>query len=216
MTLNIGVKDVLQWLRYTCGLAIYGFITYYLTKVNLGLAPWEILSKGISLHVPLTFGQVIIVVSIIILIVDILMKETIGVGMILDAVLVGVFVDLFTWLDPLPGTDILEVKVCVYFICVVFMGFAQFTCMASAQGLGPRDALLIGMGKRMRGVPIGAVQMGTLFTVFLIGWMLGGPVGIGTVITMLGWGPTLQLWCHVFRFEPRDVVHKSLLDYVRK
>ena len=216
MSLNISAKDFVQWIRYTSGLVIYGFITYYLTKINLGLAPWEILSKGISLHCPLTFGQVIIVVSVVILIIDILMKETIGVGMLLDAALVGVFVDVFTWLDPLPYVDALWIKIAVYLVGIVIMAFAQYLCMSSGQGLGPRDALLVGMGKRMRHVPIGAVQMGTLITVFIIGWLLGGPVGPGTVLTMLGMGPMLQVWCRVFSFEPRDVKHKSFLDYIRK
>ena len=76
--LNIGIIDLIQCIRYTAGLAICGLVIYYLTKIDLGLAPWEVLSKGISLHVPLTFGQVIIVISAVVLILDIIMKEKIG------------------------------------------------------------------------------------------------------------------------------------------
>ena len=75
MKLNIEKNDLLQWIRYTAGLAICGFVIYCLTKTELGLAPWEILSKGISMHCPLSFGQVIIAVSVVVFIIDLLMKE---------------------------------------------------------------------------------------------------------------------------------------------
>ena len=198
--LNIGIIDLIQCIRYTAGLAICGLVIYYLTKIDLGLAPWEVLSKGISLHVPLTFGQVIIVISAVVLILDIIMKEKIGIGMILDVFLVGVFVDLFTMLDPLPEISSFPVKIVVYCVSIFVMGFAQF--------------LLVGIGKRMRKVPIGGVQMMLLCTVLAIGWMLGGPVGVGTLIMMIGLGPALQVWSAVFHTELRDVEHKGLLDYV--
>ena len=215
MKLNIEKNDLLQWIRYTAGLAICGFVIYCLTKTKLGLAPWEILSKGISMHCPLSFGQVIIAVSVAVFIIDLLMKEVIGVGMILDTILVGVFVDLFTWLDLMPAFNGYIVKICVYIAGLVFMGLAQYLCMSSGQGLGPRDTLIVGAGKRLRGIPIGAVQMGILVMVFLGGWMLGGPVGPGTVLSVALLGPALQLWCGIFHFEPRDISNKSLLDYIR-
>ena len=57
--------------------------------------------------------------------------------------------------------------------------------------------------------------MGILVMVFLGGWMLGGPVGPGTVLSVALLGPALQLWCGIFHFEPRDISNKSLLDYIR-
>ena len=212
--LNIGIKDLLQCIRYTAGLAVCGLVIYYLTKIDLGLAPWEVLSKGLSLHVPLSFGQVIIAISAVVLVLDIIMKEKIGIGMILDVFLVGVFVDIFTMLDPLPEIGSFPVKIAVYCVSIFVMGFAQFLCMSAGQGMGPRDALLVGIGKRMRKIPIGGVQMMLLCSVLAIGWMLGGPVGVGTLIMMVGLGPALQVWCIVFRTELRDVEHKGLLDYV--
>lgn len=210
------MKDLIQCLRYTLGLAICGMVIAYLTKINLGLAPWEVLSKGISLHVPLTFGQVIIAVSAVVFIMDIIMKEKIGVGMILDVFLVGIFVDLFSWLDLLPDINSLPVKIVVYCISIFVMGFAQFLCMSAGQGMGPRDAMLVGIGKRLRKLPIGAVQMIILCSVLAIGWLLGGPVGIGTLIMMFGLGPALQVWCIIFHTELRDVEQKGLLDYLVK
>ena len=213
--MNMGVQDFKQCIRYTFGLAIYAMATYCLVEIRLGLAPWEILAKGISLHCPLSFGQVIITISITLFIIDVFLKEKIGLGMILDALLVGVFVDLFTWLDLLPKVDSLVGRIGIYIVCLFIMGYAMYLCMSAGQGMGPRDTLLVGLGRRVRRIPIGAVQAAMLITVFLIGWALGGPVGIGTVISVIAMGPILQLYCQLFHFEPRDVVHKSLLDYVR-
>lgn len=213
---DIGIKDLIQCIRYTLGLAICGMVIAYLAKLNLGLAPWEVLSKGLSLHCPLSFGQVIIAISAVIFIIDIILKEKIGVGMILDVFLVGVFVDLFTLLDLLPNIESFPIKIVAYCISIFIMGFAQFICMSAGQGMGPRDALLVGIGKRMRKVPIGAVQMMLLCTVLIIGWLLGGPVGVGTLIMMFGLGPALQFWSMVFHTELRDVEHKGLPDYIAR
>ena len=132
MKLNIEKNDLLQWIRYTAGLAICGFVIYCLTKTELGLAPWEILSKGISMHCPLSFGQVIIAVSVVVFIIDLLMKEVIGVGMILDTILVGVFADLFTWLDLMPAFNGYIVKICVY-----IAGLEQVTIIhGRGEGIG--------------------------------------------------------------------------------
>ena len=212
---NIEKKDFLQWIRFIGGLAFYAFGTYFLVKADLGLAPWEILAMGISYHCPLTFGQVIIAISVGVFIFDVIMREKIGVGMILDAFLVGVFADMFLKTDVLPQPDGYLQKGAVYVAGLFIMCFGQFICMSSAQGIGPRDAMLVAIGRRVRKVPIGVVQCAILLTVFLIGWALGGPFGAGTVISVVLMGPILQMYCRLFRFEPRDVVHKSLLDYIR-
>lgn len=213
--INIEKKDPLQWVRFICGLAIYAFGTYFLVKADLGLAPWEILAMGISYHCPLTFGQVIIAISIVIFIFDLIMREKIGVGMIFDVFLVGTFADMFLKLDILPQLDGYIMRGAVYIAGLTIMCFGQFVCMSSAQGVGPRDAMLIGIGKRVRKVPIGAVQFAILLAAFLTGWALGGPAGIGTIISVAFMGSLLQLFCRIFRFEPRDIVHKSLADYFR-
>ena len=214
--LDFRMNDLMQCLRYVLGLFICGMVVYYLTKMDLGLGPWELFSKGLSLHCPFTFGQVIIAVSIIILAIDIILKEKIGLGMILDTLLLGVFVDIYTWIDPLPDISNFSVKIIIYCLSIFVMGFAQFLCMSAGQGMGPRDALLVGIGKHLEKLPIGAVQLIILGTVLLAGWLLGGPVGAGTVIMMIGLGPALQMWSAIFRTELREVEHKGVLEYVTK
>ncbi len=215
MKLNIGVTDFKQYIKYAFALAIYACGTYALVKTDLGLAPWEIFAMGISLHTPLSFGQSIISISITILIIDILFRETIGMGMVLDTLLVGSFVDFFTRLDFLPDLEGLPLRIGVYLAGIAVMSFAMFLTLTCAQGVGPRDTLMLALGKRVRRVPIGAVYFALLAFAFTAGFLLGGPVGIGTIISVTCMGPLLQVYCRIFRFEPRDVKHKSLLDYFR-
>ena len=84
--------------------------------------------------------------------------------------------------------------------------------MDAAQGCGPLDSLLIALGKRFHKTPIGVVQTALVGIALLIGWLLGGPVGIGTVISVFGMGTALQIVCKILHFEPRDVVHKNVFE----
>jgi uncharacterized membrane protein YczE len=97
-------------------------------------------------------------------------------------------------------------------IGLLIMGYGQYFYMDAAQGCGPRDSLLIALGKRFPRTPIGVVQTFMVGIALLIGWLLGGPVGIGTIISVFGMGSALQLVCKIMHFEPRDVVHKNVLE----
>ncbi len=97
----------------------------------------------------------------------------------------------------------------------VFMALGMFIYMKAAQGCGPRDSLLIGIGKRLPRVPIGVVEILLWAAVLLAGWLLGGPVGIGTLISTLGAGAVMQLVYSLLRFEPREIRHRDLAETMR-
>ena len=88
--------------------------------------------------------------------------------------------------------------------------------MKAAQCCGPRDALLVGLGKRMPKLPIGLVEILLWAVVLLLGWLLGGPVGIGTLISTFGAGAVMQLVYNLVRFEPREVKHRGVLEVTRE
>ena len=96
------------------------------------------------------------------------------------------------------------------------MAIGQYYYMKSAQCCGPRDALLVGLGKRLKKFPIGAVQVILWGTVLLIGWLLGGPVGIGTIISTFGSGIVMQIIYSIIKFEPRKIEHQSILETVKQ
>ena len=203
------IKEIL---KSALGLFIFAIGVYLTIQANIGLAPWDCLSMGVSAKVGYSYGIVHTVISIIILIIDILLKEKIGYGTILDALLVGNYVDWIGYLKLVPVSDNVAVSCAMVVIGLLIMGYGQYFYMAAAQGCGPRDSLLIALGKRFPRTPIGVVQTFMVGIALLIGWLLGGPVGIGTIISVFGMGSALQLVCKIMHFEPRDVVHKNVLE----
>ena len=203
------IKEIL---KSALGLFIFSIGVYLTIQANIGLAPWDCLSMGVSAKVGYSYGIVHTVISIIILIIDILLKEKIGYGTILDALLVGNYVDWISYLKLVPVSDNVAVSCAMVIIGLLIMGYGQYFYMDAAQGCGPRDSLLIALGKRFPRTPIGVVQTFMVGIALLIGWLLGGPVGIGTIISVFGMGTALQLVCKIMHFEPRDVVHKNVLE----
>ncbi len=184
-------------------------------RVNLGLAPWDCLGMGISDHTPLNYGLAMTAVSVMILLIDILLKEKIGFSTIIDALLTGNFVQLFNDIDPFPETTNTFIGILIIVVGLALMAIGQYFYMTSAQCCGPRDTLLVGLGKRLGRLPIGAVQTILWGTVLFIGWLLGGPVGIGTLVTTFGSGIVMQIIFTLIKFEPRKVEHLSAIGTAR-
>lgn len=203
------IKEIL---RSALGLFIFAIGVYLTIQANIGLAPWDCLSMGISGHVGYSYGIVHTAISIGILVIDILLKEKIGYGTILDALLVGNYVDWIGYLKLVPVSQSIPVSCIMVIVGLFIMGYGQYFYMDAAQGCGPRDSLLIALGKRFPKTPIGVVQTFMVGIALLIGWLLGGPVGIGTVISVFGMGTALQIVCKIMHFEPRNVVHKNVLE----
>lgn len=201
--------------RATLGLVLFSFGVYLTIQANIGLAPWDCLCVGVTRHIPVSYGTVSICVSILILAVDLLMGERIGLGTLIDAVICGACVDLFTSLGLVPLMNSLWLGLLVMLLGLTLMALGQYAYMSAALGCGPRDTLLVALGKRMRGLPIGAVNILILLVVLLGGALLGGPVGAGTIFSAFGVGAVVQIVCRLLRFEPRDVRHEDLIGTVR-
>ena len=203
------------WLRIGIGLLIFSLGVHLTIRANLGLAPWDCLGMGISFQTPLNYGLSMTMTIVIILFVDILMKEKIGFGTIIDALLTGNAVQLFNDIDPFPETTNTFIGILIIVSGLALMAIGQYFYMSSAQCCGPRDSLLVGLGKRLRRLPIGAVQIILWGTVLLIGWLLGGPVGIGTIVSTFGSGIVMQIVFAFIRFDPRATEHRSVIDAVK-
>ncbi len=207
---------IFGWVRIVFGLLIFALGVHLTIRANLGLAPWDCLGMGIAKHTPLNYGLAMTAMSVIILIIDVLMKEKIGFGTIIDALLTGNFVQLFNDIDPFPETKNVFIGILIILAGLALMAIGQYFYMKSAQCCGPRDALLVGLGKRLHKLPIGAVQVILWATVLLIGWLLGGPVGIGTVVSTFGSGIVMQIIYSIIKFEPRKVEHQGIFDTVKQ
>lgn len=209
-------KVIYGWARIVFGLAIFSFGVHLTIAANLGLAPWDCLGMGLSYQTPLNYGLSMTATSVIVLIIDLLMKEKIGFGTIIDAFLTGNLVQLYNDIDTLIAPGNVWTGIITMVAGLAIMAIGQYFYMTSAQCCGPRDTLLIGLGKRFKKLPIGAVQIILLGTVLLAGWLLGGPVGIGTIISTFGCGIVMQIIYSIIKFEPRDVDHKSVFATVNQ
>ena len=208
-------KIVFQWIRIILGLLVFSFGVHLTIFANIGLAPWDCLGMGIAKHTPLNYGMAMTLMSLVILGIDLLLKERIGYGTVIDALLTGNFVQMFNDLNPLPENKNVALGVVIMIIGFVFMALGMWIYMKGEQCCGPRDSLLVGLGRRMPRVPIGLVEILLWAVVLLAGWLLGGPVGIGTLISTFGAGLIMQLVYNLIGFEPRRVQHADLLTVTR-
>ncbi len=208
-------KIVLQWLQIAAGLLVFAFGVHLTIFANIGLSPWDCLAMGISYHTPLNYGLAMTSTSVIVVLIDLALKERIGYGTIIDALLTGNFTQMFNDLNPLPLNQNMWIGIVIMLTGFVFMALGMRIYMSAAQCCGPRDALLVGLGKRLPKVPIGIVEVLLWAVVLLIGWFLGGPIGIGSVISTFGAGLVLQLVYNIIRFEPRDVRHRDVIEITR-
>ena len=208
-------KIILEWGQIVAGLLVFAFGVHLTIFANIGLAPWDCLGMGIAKHTPLNYGISMTIMAIVILLADILLRERIGFGTVIDALLTGNFVQAFNSLNPFPENHSLFMGILLMLVGFVFMAIGMWIYMSAEECCGPRDALLVGLGKRLPRFPIGIVEVLLWSVVLLIGWSLGGPVGIGTLISTFGAGLIMQLVYTLVRFEPRDLHHKDVLEVSR-
>ena len=206
---------LLNMLIATVSLFLNGFGIYLTIQANIGAAPWDVLSLGLSKTLGILYGNAAIAVSVTILLIDVLMKEPIGIAMFIDAVVVGKAVDFFNRLGLVAPCRSLLTALPVMLTGLVVLAYTQYTYMMASLGCGPRDTLMVGLARRLSRLPIGLVSVALLGTATLIGWLLGGPVGIGTIICAFGAGPIMQLAFRTVRFDATGVRHQRLRDSVK-
>ncbi len=205
-----------QWVQIAVGLLVFSFGVHLTIVANIGLAPWDCLGMGIAAHTPLNYGLAMTATSVLVLAIDLLLRERIGYGTIIDALLTGNFVQVFNELSPFAPCASLWAGMVAMLAGFAIMAVGMWAYMRAGQCCGPRDALLVGLGKRMPRVPIGLVQIVLWSMVTAVGWLLGGPIGIGTLLSAFGAGAVMQLVYQLLRFEPRDVEHYDVVEISRQ
>jgi uncharacterized membrane protein YczE len=184
------------------GLVLYGISVSMMVRGGLGVAPWDVLTSGFVRHVPITFGQAIIVLSFIVILLWIPLRETPGVGTVANAFLIGLSAD--ATLALLERPDALAARAGLMLGGIVLCGLATAVYIGAQLGRGPRDGLMTGLARRT-GLSLRLVRTGLEVTVVLVGVALGGQLGLGTVIFALTIGPIAQALLPVFLVPVRDV-----------
>jgi len=180
---------VTQLVRLILGLVLYGFTMALMVQSGLGLDPWDVFHEGLTHHVPLTFGQVVIVVGAIVLLLWIPLRQRPGIGTLLNVVIIGLAADAGIALVDAP--DALWARITLLLVGVVGNGLAGALYIGAHLGPGPRDGLWVAIVDRT-GVSIRVARTGIEITVLVTGFLLGGTVGLGTVLYALAIGPLVQ------------------------
>jgi len=194
------------------GLILYSVGLLFSINANIGLAPWDAFGIGVSNLTGISYGNVSILTGIVILFSVVLLKEKIGIGTVLNTVLIGVFVDILLSLNILPKMTNFFAGLLVMVIGQVIVSFASYFYISPGMGCGPRDTLMVALGKRFPNVPIGAIRGLIEGTVLIIGFLLGAKVGIGTVIAVFGISFIMQTTFKYLKFDIKAVIHESLFD----
>lgn len=173
------------------GLVLYGVSLAMMVRGDIGLAPWDVLHSGLIRHVPLTLGQAVVVMSFVVLLLWVPLREQPGVGTIANALLVGFSADATLWL--LDAPDALAARAALMVGGVLLCGIASGLYIGAQLGRGPRDGLMTGLARRT-GLSLRLVRTAIEVAVVLVGLALGGVLGLGTVVYALAIGPLTQLF----------------------
>ena len=183
------------------GLVLYGWSMAMLIRSGLGLDPWDVFHQGLANHLPITFGQVTILVGALVLLLWIPLRQRPGIGTVLNVFVIGLAAD--AGLAAMPDVTGLPGQIAMLLGGVVANGLAGALYVGARLGPGPRDGLWVALTKRT-GHSIRVVRTVLEVTIVAMGWLLGGVVGVGTVVYALAIGPIVQFfmpWVEV-RLEP--------------
>lgn len=172
------------------GLVLYGLTMAMLVRSGLGLDPWDVFHEGMTLHVPLSFGQVVIVTGVVLLLLWIPLRQKPGVGTVLNVVVIGLAAD--AGLAVIPAPEALGWQVLLLIGGVLGNGAAGALYIGARLGPGPRDGLWLGLVERT-GRSVRFWRTSLEITVLAVGFVLGGTVGVGTVVYALTIGQVVQV-----------------------
>jgi len=188
------------------GLLLYGFSIALMVRSHLGLAPWDVLHSGLTHHVPIDIGQALVIVSFVVMLAWIPLREMPGIGTVSNAVVIGVSTDLFLAVLGTPH----QIAVRAVFLAtgIVLQGLATAAYIGAQFGRGPRDGLMTGLARRT-GRSLRLVRTLMELTVVAIGLLLGGVAGLGTILYAVSIGPLSQALLPPLIVQPSTEVDVS-------
>jgi uncharacterized membrane protein YczE len=185
------------------GLVGYGFSMAMLVRAGLGLDPWDVFHQGLALRTGMTIGMACAVVGVVVLLAWIPLRNRLGIGTVANVIVVSVTVDAGMAILPAPTS--LSVRIAMMVAAVVLNAISTVLYFGAGLGPGPRDGLMTGLVVRT-GLSVRLVRTCIEATVLAVGWLLGGTVGVGTVVYAFGIGPLVQLYV---RLIPKRVLAVS-------
>lgn len=183
-----GPRLLRRLIQLVIGLALFGYGSGLILQSGLGASPWDVFHQGLSIQLGLTVGLWTIIVSFAVLVLWLPLGERYGLGTLLNALIVGAMIDVAVL--TVPVAEVWYAQAALVVIGVVVVGFASGLYIGAGFAPGPRDGLMTGIARR--GPSIRLTRTVIEILVVVIGWLLGGTVGLGTVAFAFGIGPLVQ------------------------
>ena len=185
--------------QLVAGLVLFGASLALLVRSELGLDPWDVFHQGLAVATGLSIGVCTIVAGVVVLLLWIPLRQRPGIGTVANVILIGVSLDAVLFLIPVTGDLVLR---WVYLVAgIVLNGIATGAYIGAGMGPGPRDGLMVGFARRGRSLRV--VRTSIEVTVLVVGWLLGGTVGIGTVLFAVTIGPIVHRTVPAFSRDRR-------------
>jgi len=205
------VKFLTRLSHLLAAILLYAVGVVITLKANVGYAPWDVLHAGLAKTIGISFGVASIVAGVIIVAFVAICGEKIGIGTIISMTVTGIFIDLIMLIDVIPLAPNMAIGIVMLVAGLLVISLATYFYIRSAFGAGPRDNLMVVI-KRKTKLPIGVCRSIVELTVTFAGWRLGGMVGIGTLISVVAVGFSIQLVFTIFKFNAAAVKHETLRD----
>ena len=202
-------KFFLRLITMIIGLIFYAVGIVITIKANIGYAPWDVFHVGLANKTGLTLGLVSIIIGILIAVLVTLMGEKLGLGSILNMILIGLFLDLIFPYIPIASNLIIGYIMLAAGLLIISLG--SYFYIKSAFCVGPRDNLMVVLTRKTK-LPAGFCRIAVELIVTIIGWFLGGMVGIGTIISAVTIGFCIQLTFKLFKFDVTAVRHETFSE----
>lgn len=199
----------LRLLRLIWGLFLYSLGIAVTMSAQIGYAPWDVFHVGFSKTIGVSIGTASIITGIVIGMITIFLGEKLGLGTVLNMILIGVFLDLLLSI-PVPNVELnFVVRIIILVIGLFIISMASYFYIGSAFGAGPRDSLMVGL-TRKTGLPVGLCRGTIEIIAVFLGWKLGGMVGIGTIISAFAIGFCVQTTFKLLKFDATEMKHETL------
>ena len=187
----------LGWARFAydffviqIGFLLFGLAIDVIVKASIGLDSWDVFQMALTYHLPVTLGEANIGVALLVVLFDLMLREPLGWGTLANAIFIGVWVDVLRPYTP-TVPELIPLQVIYLLFGTLIMGFATAIYIGVDAGAGPRDTLMLGIS-RVGKVSVRVARTCIEVTVVALGWLLGGPVWLGTLIAAFAIGPAVQ------------------------
>jgi len=199
----------IRLIRLIWGLFLYSLGIVVTMNANIGYAPWDVFHVGLAKTIGISIGSASIITGVLIGIIAVLLGEKLGLGTILNMLLIGVFLDMLLGFHIIPLAKSFPFAIIMMIVGLFIIALASYFYIGSAFGAGPRDSLMVVLTRRTS-LPVGVCRGAIELIAVFVGWKLGGMLGMGTIISAFVIGFCVQSTFRLLKFDATKVNHETL------